>query len=271
MTVLVDEQRSDLWSEVSRESVSGWSSCELDYDLSRWEPEEMESNYQQLPPSSSSSNNYGQRVYHPQADTTNLTPINHHHPLLHLLTQPIQSHTHRSRIGYDLSVKKLGTQSDQSSCVGPISSKLKILHLINRRKSDATDLYSSAVLWGPDFKGWQSSKMLTKNIKNQFGSESYFDAVLVYFNNNQGDGVIIIIRPHEMCDMRKEEFYKTEFYLDEIELINLLSSLIVIKQPAQGYHLIAILKNSLMASIQSTNYHLVFKTHVCNLINTYFQ
>ncbi|CAH7675777.1 expressed protein, partial [Phakopsora pachyrhizi] len=49
----------------------------------------------------------------------------------------------------------------------------------------ATDLYSSAVLWGPDFKGWQSSKMLTKNIKNQFGSESYFDAVLVYFNNNQ--------------------------------------------------------------------------------------
>ncbi|CAH7676153.1 expressed protein [Phakopsora pachyrhizi] len=49
----------------------------------------------------------------------------------------------------------------------------------------ATDIYSSAVLWGPDFKGWQSSKTLTKNIKNQFGSESYFDAVLVYFNNNQ--------------------------------------------------------------------------------------
>ncbi|CAH7684940.1 hypothetical protein PPACK8108_LOCUS19388, partial [Phakopsora pachyrhizi] len=38
----------------------------------------------------------------------------------------------------------------------------------------ATDLYSSA-----------SSTTLTKNIKNQFGSESYFDAVLVYFNNNQ--------------------------------------------------------------------------------------
>ncbi|KAI8458711.1 hypothetical protein BY996DRAFT_6528708 [Phakopsora pachyrhizi] len=37
-----------------------------------------------------------------------------------------------------------------------------------------------------------SSKTLTKNIKNQFGSKSYFDAVLVYFNNNQGDGVIII-------------------------------------------------------------------------------
>ncbi|KAI8443222.1 hypothetical protein BY996DRAFT_6428025 [Phakopsora pachyrhizi] len=35
----------------------------------------------------------------------------------------------------------------------------------------ATDLYSSAVLWGPDFKGWQKSKTLTKNIKNQFGSE----------------------------------------------------------------------------------------------------
>ncbi|CAH7668920.1 hypothetical protein PPACK8108_LOCUS3493 [Phakopsora pachyrhizi] len=46
--------------------------------------------------------------------------------------------------------------------------------------------------------------------------------------------------------------------------------MIVIKQPAQGYHLIAILKNSLMASMQPTNYHLVFKNHVCNLINTYF-
>ncbi|KAI8448191.1 hypothetical protein BY996DRAFT_8398004 [Phakopsora pachyrhizi] len=38
----VSKDRSDLWSEVSRESVSGWSSCELDYDLSRWEPEEYE-------------------------------------------------------------------------------------------------------------------------------------------------------------------------------------------------------------------------------------
>ncbi|KAI8460531.1 hypothetical protein BY996DRAFT_6509420 [Phakopsora pachyrhizi] len=104
----------------------------------------IESNYQQLPPSSSSSNSYSQRVYHPQVDTTNHTPINHHHPLLHLLTQPIQSHTHRS------------------------------------------------------------------NIKNQFGSESYFDAVLVYFNNNQGDGVIIIVRSHEMRDMRKEEIYKID-------------------------------------------------------------
>ncbi|KAI8451226.1 hypothetical protein BY996DRAFT_7316561 [Phakopsora pachyrhizi] len=51
----------------------------------------------------------------------------------------------------------------------------------------------------------------------------------------------------------------------------LLIGMIVIKQPAQGYHLIAILKNSLMASKQLTNYHLVFKNHVCNLINTYFQ
>ncbi|CAH7683580.1 hypothetical protein PPACK8108_LOCUS17209 [Phakopsora pachyrhizi] len=110
-------------------------------------------------------------------------------------------HELAQRIGFDLSVKRLGTQSDQSSCVGPISSKLKILHLINRWTSEvlmdrwmihshdtvvkATDLCSSAVLWGPDFEGWQSSKTLTKNIKNQFGSESYFDAVLVYFNNNQ--------------------------------------------------------------------------------------
>ncbi|KAI8445871.1 hypothetical protein BY996DRAFT_6423429 [Phakopsora pachyrhizi] len=87
----------------------------------------------------------------------------------------------------------------------------------------ATDLYSSAVLWGPDFKGWQSSTTLTKNIKNQFGSESYFDAVLVYFNNNQvkqpktlsqqGDGVIIIVRSHEMRDMRKEEIYKSKLLI----------------------------------------------------------
>ncbi|KAI8456130.1 hypothetical protein BY996DRAFT_6468257 [Phakopsora pachyrhizi] len=57
------------------------------------------------------------------------------------------------------------------------------------------------------YSGDQSSKTLTKNIKNQFGSESYFDAVLVYFNNNQGDGVIIIVRSHEMRDMRKEEVW----------------------------------------------------------------
>ncbi|CAH7667509.1 expressed protein [Phakopsora pachyrhizi] len=54
-------------------------------------------------------------------------------------------------------------------------------------------------------------------------------------------------------------------------LTELLQEMIVINQPAQGYHLIAILKNSLMASKQPTNYHLVFKNHVCNLINTYFQ
>ncbi|KAI8454561.1 hypothetical protein BY996DRAFT_6413803 [Phakopsora pachyrhizi] len=80
----------------------------------------------------------------------------------------------------------------------------------------ATDLYSSAVLWGPDFKGWQSSKTLTKNIKNQFGSESYFDAVLVYFNNNQVKFLKLTqyLRSnsqslsHEMRDMRKEEIYK---------------------------------------------------------------
>ncbi|KAI8461241.1 hypothetical protein BY996DRAFT_6612394 [Phakopsora pachyrhizi] len=41
------------------------------------------------------------------------------------------------------------------------------------------------------YSGDQTSKA-GRNIKNQFGSESYFDAVLVYFNNNQGDGVIII-------------------------------------------------------------------------------
>ncbi|CAH7675009.1 expressed protein, partial [Phakopsora pachyrhizi] len=54
-------------------------------------------------------------------------------------------------------------------------------------------------------------------------------------------------------------------------LTELLQEMIVINQPAQGYHLIAILKNSLMASKQPTNYHLVFENHVCNLNNTYFQ
>ncbi|CAH7667432.1 hypothetical protein PPACK8108_LOCUS1832, partial [Phakopsora pachyrhizi] len=53
-------------------------------------------------------------------------------------------------------------------------------------------------------------------------------------------------------------------------LTELLQGMLVIIQTAQGYHLIAILKNSLMASKQPTNYHLVFKNHVCNLINTYF-
>ncbi|CAH7688283.1 hypothetical protein PPACK8108_LOCUS23226 [Phakopsora pachyrhizi] len=190
----------------------------------------IESNYQQLPPSSSSSNSYGQRVYKSRWTRERfrfiilrlILPIillsiiitlfsisSLNQSSLTLIDQCKDDnclswdrlHELAQRIGFDLSVKKLGTQSDQSSCVGPISSKLKILHLINRRTSEvlmdrwmihshdavvkATDFYSSAVLWGPDFKGWQSSKMLTKNIKNQFGSESYFDAVLVYFNNDQ--------------------------------------------------------------------------------------
>ncbi|CAH7674828.1 hypothetical protein PPACK8108_LOCUS9758 [Phakopsora pachyrhizi] len=190
----------------------------------------IESNYQQLPPSSSSSNSYGQRVYKSRWTRERfrfiilrlILPIillsiiitlfsisSLNQSSLTLIDQCKDDnclswdrlHELAQRIGFDLSVKKLGTQSDQSSCVGQISSKLKILHLINRWTSEvlidrwmihshdavvkATDLCSSAVLWGPDFKGWQSSKTLTKNIKNQFGSESYFDAVLVYFNNNQ--------------------------------------------------------------------------------------
>ncbi|KAI8455040.1 hypothetical protein BY996DRAFT_6413429 [Phakopsora pachyrhizi] len=64
---------------------------------------------------------------------------------------------------------------------------------------EATDLYSSAVLWGPDFEGWQSSKTLTKSIKNQFGSK----VTLM-----QSWSTSTTIRPHEMRDMRKEEFYK---------------------------------------------------------------
>ncbi|KAI8459156.1 hypothetical protein BY996DRAFT_6538791 [Phakopsora pachyrhizi] len=59
------------------------------------------------------------------------------------------------------------------------------------------------------YSGDQTSKA-GRNIKNQFGSESYFDAVLVYFNNDQGDGVIIIVRSHEMRNMRKEEIYKID-------------------------------------------------------------
>ncbi|CAH7681497.1 hypothetical protein PPACK8108_LOCUS14102, partial [Phakopsora pachyrhizi] len=161
----------------------------------------IESNYQQLPPSSSSSNSYGQRVYKSCwtrerfrfiilrlilpiillsiiITLFSISSINQ--SSLTLIDQCKDDnclswdrlHELAQRIGFDLSVKKLGTQSDQSSCVGPISSKLKTLHLINRRTSE-------------QYSGDQSSKTLTKNIKNQFGSESYFDAVLVYFNNNQ--------------------------------------------------------------------------------------
>jgi hypothetical protein len=69
---------------------------------------------------------------------------------------------------------------------------------------------------------------LTQNIAHKFGSAHHFDAALVYFNNDQvkflhidskpwfaqvkelsqqGDGVVIIDRPHEMRDLRKAEFY----------------------------------------------------------------
>ncbi|CAH7670108.1 hypothetical protein PPACK8108_LOCUS4795 [Phakopsora pachyrhizi] len=147
----------------------------------------IESNYQLLPPSSSSSNSYGQRVYKSRWTRERfrfiilrlILPIillsiiitlfsisSLNQSSLTLIDQCKDDnclswdrlHELAQRIGFDLSVKKLGTQSDQSSYA----------------VVKATDLYSSA-----------SSKTLTKNIKNQFGSESYFDAVLVYFNNNQ--------------------------------------------------------------------------------------
>ncbi|KAH9817706.1 hypothetical protein DFH28DRAFT_962749 [Melampsora americana] len=122
--------------------------------------------------------------------------------------------------------------------------KIKILHLIDKDTSEVLmdrwflhshdaflardDIISSAVLWGPDFEGWSKSKTLSQNIEAKYGSPGFFDAVLVYFNNDQvkfrhvdpkpwfdeikelstkGKGVIIIDRPHEMRDMRKEEFY----------------------------------------------------------------
>ncbi|KNZ53124.1 hypothetical protein VP01_3338g4 [Puccinia sorghi] len=131
-----------------------------------------------------------------------------------------------------------------SSNPGPIRSKLNILHLVDRdtaqvlmdrwllHSHDAfvarSDLISSAILWGPDFDGWKKELSLTQNIAHRFGSTHHFDAVLVYFNNDQvkflhidtkpwfaqvkelsqqGNGVVIIDRPHEMRDMRKAEFY----------------------------------------------------------------
>ncbi|MBW0577097.1 hypothetical protein O181_116812 [Austropuccinia psidii MF-1] len=122
--------------------------------------------------------------------------------------------------------------------------KLNILHLIDQdtarvlmdrwllHSHDAflgrPDLISSAILWGPGFPDWINSLSLTHNIANRFGSSDHFDAVVVYFNNDQvkflgidpkpwfdeikhlsqqGKGVVIIDRPHEMRDMRKAEFY----------------------------------------------------------------
>ncbi|KAG0141012.1 hypothetical protein CROQUDRAFT_664417 [Cronartium quercuum f. sp. fusiforme G11] len=122
--------------------------------------------------------------------------------------------------------------------------KLNVLHLIDKDTSEVLmdrwflhsydafsarpDIILTSKIWGPDFEGYQNSLTLSKNIENQFGSSDFFDAVLVYFNNDQvkflhidpkpwfqqikelssqGKGVVIIDRPHEMRDMRKEEFY----------------------------------------------------------------
>ncbi|KAA1100243.1 hypothetical protein PGT21_032338 [Puccinia graminis f. sp. tritici] len=131
-----------------------------------------------------------------------------------------------------------------SPTAGPIRSKLKILHLVDKDTAEVLmdrwllhshdaflarpDLVSSAILWGPDFEGWKNTLSLTQNIAQKFGSADHFDAVLVYFNNDQvkflhidskpwfaqvkelsqqGNGVVIIDRPHEMRDLRKAEFY----------------------------------------------------------------
>lgn len=138
----------------------------------------------------------------------------------------------------------IGFQSSPNSSVGPTRSSLKILHLVDQDTAQvlmdrwllhshdafvqSPHLISSAILWGPDFEGWKKSLSLTQNIALRFGSADHFDAVLVYFNNDQvkflhldpkpwfaqvkelsqqGKGVIIIDRPHEMRDLRKAEFY----------------------------------------------------------------
>lgn len=153
-----------------------------------------------------------------------------------------------------LMVNKLGLNSFNSSdgCsetftdeVGSKSrGKLKILHLIDYHTSQVlmdrwmlhshdafsqnTKLVQSAVLWGPGFDLYSNTTSLAQNVANQFGKSDHFDAVLVYFNNDQtkflhidplpwfkeiqelsqqGDGTVIIDRPHEMREMRKEDFY----------------------------------------------------------------
>lgn len=94
--------------------------------------------------------------------------------------------------------------------------------------SSRSDIIASSALWGPDFEDWDKSQTLSRNIGIKYGRADFFDAVMVYYNNDQakflhidskpwfkqikdlsaqGKGVIIIDRPHEMRDMRKEEFY----------------------------------------------------------------
>ncbi|KAI7951122.1 hypothetical protein MJO29_009796 [Puccinia striiformis f. sp. tritici] len=61
-----------------------------------------------------------------------------------------------------------------------------------------SDLVPSAILWGPDFDGWNSSFL-------HIYSKPWFAQVKEL--SQQGNGVVIMDRPHGMRDLRKAEFY----------------------------------------------------------------
>lgn len=115
-----------------------------------------------------------------------------------------------------------------SRAFSPIRGKA-VLNKLPGGFASRPDLVSEASLWGPGFPSWNPSVSLSHNIKSHFGTSDHFDAVLVYFNNDQmwrlgtdpmpwfkeveelsrqGKGVIIIDRPHEMRDQRRVPMYE---------------------------------------------------------------
>ncbi|POW20958.1 hypothetical protein PSHT_02990, partial [Puccinia striiformis] len=61
-----------------------------------------------------------------------------------------------------------------------------------------SNLVPSAILWGPDFDGWNSSYL-------HIDSKPWFAQVTEL--SQQGNGVVIMDRPHEMRELRIAEFY----------------------------------------------------------------
>jgi hypothetical protein len=126
--------------------------------------------------------------------------------------------------------------------------RLRILHLIDQETHGSimdrwfsrsqlafaanTELFADAPLWGPGFAGYNEVLSLADNIQNQFGSLTYFDAILPYFNTDQvakfaeqnashafaaqlkylsSHGVVIMDRPHEMRAFRRADFMQSAF------------------------------------------------------------
>jgi hypothetical protein len=122
---------------------------------------------------------------------------------------------------------------------GATEKPLTILHYIDKKTSDSlmdrwfarsqaqfarnTQIVADAPLWGPGFPDYDSSLSLTANIKQKYGRENYFDAILPYYNGDQVQwlhtdptpmfrnvkelsvkgGTIVMDRPHEMRDGRR--------------------------------------------------------------------